>query len=503
MSKEIVVSSRPFETRVAILENGKLVEIHSERENKTLVGNIYRGKVVRVLPGMQSAFVDIGLDKDAFLYVEDAIANMSKMLEMWDDDDNNGNKAKKIAMKAKHTSEIKKLIKKGENILVQVAKDRIGTKGARITSHITLPGKYLVCMPTVPRIGVSKKITSQDERRRLRDMVRELREPGIGYIIRTAANKISKRALKQDLDYLQNQWKEITEKAESGGKKPGLIHAEFDLLLRVLRDSFNTEYKQCVIDEEESYVRAVDFLHKNQKILAKRVKLHTADNDIFEEFKIGEAIDSAIERKVMLKSGGSIVIHPTEALISIDVNTGKFVGSKNLEDTALKTNLEAAKAIVQQIKLREIGGIIVIDFIDMERSENRKILIDAFNEALKEDKAEKTVLPLNDFGLVILTRKRVRPSLERMLTKPCPYCGGSSVVKSDETIAIEVLRELEQIGIEGATGDLTVTVNEKICECLEEKHKTSLQWIREKYALVFDIKGDARYHAEQFDIVEH
>jgi ribonuclease G len=501
MSKEIVVNSRPYETRIAILDGGEPTEMHIERENRTLVGNIYRGKVVRVLPGMQSAFVDIGLEKDAFLYVEDVIANMSKMLEMWEEDDDNGNKAKKIAKKARNTSEIKKLIKKGENILVQVAKDRIGTKGARITSHITIPGKYLVFMPTVPRIGVSKKITSQDERRRLRDLVKELREPGMGFIIRTAAAGISKRALKQDLDYLQNLWKDITDEADKG-KKPGLIHAEFDLLLRVLRDSFSTDYKQCVIDDEEAYVRAVEFLHKNQKILAKRVKLHTNDDNVFEEHGIDGCIESALERKVMLKSGGSIVIHPTEALISIDVNTGRFVGSKSLEDTAFKTNLEAAEAIVQQLRLREMGGIIVIDFIDMEKKGNRQTLIDKFNEELKKDKAEKTVLPLNDFGLVVLTRKRVRGSLEKTLTKACPYCAGGSVVKSNETVAIEVLRELERIGVEGAKGELRVTVNEEVAKRLKEQFASALDWVRDKYALVISVKSDVRYHIEQFDIVE-
>lgn len=502
MPKEIVVNTRPYETRIAILEDGNPTELYLERENKTLVGNIYRGKVVRVLPGMQSAFVDIGLEKDAFLYVEDVIANMGKMLEMWDDEDEGGNKAKRIAKKARNTSEIKKLIKKGENILVQVAKDRIGTKGARITSHISLPGKYLVLMPTVPRIGVSKKITSQDERRRLRDLVKELRDPGLGFIIRTAADGISKRALKQDLDYLQKLWSEITEKADKN-KKPELIHAEYDILLRVLRDTFSTDFKQCIIDDEEAYIQAVEFLHRNQKILSKRVKLHTDDSELFEDYGIEDSIESALERKVSLKSGGSIVIHPTEALISIDVNTGRFVGSKNLEDTALQTNLEAATAIVQQLRLREIGGIIVIDFIDMDNQGNRQKLIDHFNQELKKDKAEKTVLPLNDFGLVVLTRKRVRGGLERTLTRSCPYCDGGSIVKSDETMAIEVLRELERIGVEGARGELRVTLNEKIAEFIDEHFKDSLEWIRKRYALVFSIKPDERYHIEQFDIVEY
>lgn len=501
MPKEIVVNSRPYETRIAVMEGGKATQLYIERDNKTLVGNVYKGKVTRVLPGMQSAFVDIGQDKDAFLYVEDVIANMEKMLELWDDN-KNGEPVKPKRGRAQKKTDIHTLLKKGENILVQVAKDRIGTKGARVTSHVTIPGKYLVLMPTVNRIGVSKKITSPDERKRLRDMLNTMRDPQLGFIIRTAADGITKRALKQDLDYLQGLWGEITAEADKKSRKVGEIYSELDLLRRVLRDEFSSKFNKCVIDDEETYLKAVDFLHRHQKSLASRVKLFTGNIPVFDEYNIEETMEEAVSRKVMLKSGGSIVIHQTEALVSIDVNTGRFVGSKSLEDTALKTNIEAAKAIVQQLRLRELGGIVVIDFIDMDKKPNRKALIEAFNKELENDKAERTVLPLNDFGLVILTRKRVRSSLEKTVTRSCPYCEGFGNVKTDESIACEVLRELERIALEGVRGELRVTMHPDVAEYLTKKMEKHVIWVKEHYGLEVSFISNQGFHHEQFDIIE-
>lgn len=504
MSKELIVNARPYETRIAVMENGKPSKIFVERENRTIVGNIYKGKVTRVLPGMQSAFIDIGQDKDAFLYVEDVISNLEKMLEIWDDSKPNEKTPKRKAMKGRgrKKSEINDLLKKGESILVQVAKDRIGTKGARVTSHITIPGKYLVMMPTVNRIGVSKKITTQEERRRLRDMLNEMRDPQIGFIVRTAAEGISKRDLRQDLKYLQGLWDEITNEADKKEAKVGEIHGELDLLRRILRDTFSADFTHCVVDDEEAYLRAVDFLHKNQKTLASRVKLSKANVPVFDEFKVEEALEEAIQRKVMLKSGGSIVIHQTEALVSIDVNTGRFVGSKSLEDTALKTNIEAAEAIVQQLRIREMGGIIVIDFIDMEKKSNRKALIEAFNKSLEQDSAERTVLPINDFGLIILTRKRVRGSLEKTLTRGCHYCDSKGYLKTDRTIACEILRELERIAMEGVKGELRVALHPDICAFLTTEMESHLQWTREHFGLELSLVADTKFHHEQFSIIE-
>jgi ribonuclease G len=418
------------------------------------------------------------------------------------DEEKSKEKGKPTRGRGRKRSEINELLKKGEQILVQVAKDRMGTKGARITNHITLAGKYLVLMPTVNRIGVSRKITSAEERRRLRDMVNEMREPGLGFIIRTAADGVNKRAFKQDLDYLQGVWRDISSRADSKDRSVGLIYEELDLLGRILRDTLSNKYARVLIDDEETYVRAVDLVHRNQKSLAARVKLYTGDKPIFEEFNIEPALEEAISRKVMLKSGGSIVVHQTEALTSIDVNTGRFVGSKNLEDTALQTNLEAAKEIVHQLKLRELGGIIVIDFIDMEKKSNRKTLIDSLNEELEVDSAERTVLNINEFGMVVLTRKRVRGSLEKTLTRACPYCNGNGYIKTHETVACEVLRELERIGHEGVRGELRVMLNKEICEHLTTNMEKHLSWVREHYGLEVTLVADEKFHTEQFEIIE-
>jgi ribonuclease G len=503
MPKELIVNVRPYETRVAVLENGKAVDFYSERANTNIVGSIYKGKVVKVLQGMQSAFVDIGIGKDAFLYVEDVIANLEKMLEVWSEADTaKGAKKSKVRGRGRKRGPIRDLLKKGEDILVQVAKDRIGQKGARVTSHISLAGRYLVLMPTVNRIGISRKITSPEERSRLRDVVLEFRDPNLGYIIRTAADHCSAKEIKREIEYLQDLWEAITTAADGDTSNVGLIHPELSLLQRMLRDVFDRSFARVVIDEEDAYAAAIDFVQRNQKELANRIKLFTGRKPIFEEFGIEQVIESALSRKVMLRSGGSIVIQQTEALVSIDVNTGRFVGTKSLEDTALKTNLEAVREIVNQIRIRDLGGIIVIDFIDMEKRANRNTLFESFNKELEKDKAERTVLNINDFGLIVLTRKRTRQGLERMSTKPCPYCDGTAVVKNPETVACEVLRELEKITQEGVRGSLRVTTHPEVSEYLASQMTRYIDEIRKAYKFELSLSADEHFHHEQFDIYE-
>ncbi|HUX06617.1 MAG TPA: Rne/Rng family ribonuclease [Acidobacteriota bacterium] len=503
MPKEIIANVRPYETRIAVMENGKPADFFSERANTNIVGNIYKGKVMKVLQGMQSAFVDIGLGKDAFLYVEDVIANLEKMLEVWTDNGEGKSGKKGMAKgRGRQRGPIRDLLKKGENILVQVTKDRIGKKGARVTSHITLAGRYLVLMPTVNRIGISRKITSQEERSRLRDVVLGSRDPSVGYIIRTAANHCSAKEMKREIEYLQDLWKAVTSAADDDKTGVGLIHSELDLMQRVLRDVFDRRIARVVIDDEDAYAAAVDFVQRNQKELANRVKLHTGKKSIFVEFGIEEMIESALCRKVMLRSGGHIVIQQTEALVSIDVNTGRFVGTKSLEDTALKTNLDAVREIVNQIRIRDLGGIIVIDYIDMERKANRDTLIERFNKELLRDKAEKTVLKINEFGLIAMTRKRTRKSLERMSTRPCPYCDGTAVVKNHETVSCEVLRELEKIAQEGVRGNLRVVAHPEVSEYLAGEMSQYLEEIRKSYKLEISLLADEHVHHEQFDIFE-
>lgn len=499
MPREIIVNARPYEIRIAILENGKPAELHMERGDRNILGNVYKGKVVKVLPGMQSAFVDIGTEKDAFLYVEDVIANLEKMLELWSDADIG--KAKGRRGRVRKRKPIKDLLREGEHILVQVAKERIGNKGARVTSHISLAAKYLVLMPTVNRIGISRKITSPEERRKLRDIILEMRDPQLGYIIRTAAQGCSKQDLKRDISYLHDLWAAITDGADRSDDV-GLLHSEPNLLQRVLRDVFSNRFAAIIIDDEEAYRAALDFVQRNQNRLINRVKLYSGKQPIFEEYGIDEVLENTLRGKVRLRSGGSIIIHQTEALVAIDVNTGRFVGSKNLEDTALKVNKEAARAIVTQLRLRDLGGIIVIDFIDMDKKANRTALFDYFNKQLGSDAAERTVLNVNEFGMVVMTRKRVRRSLERQLTMSCPYCEGRGSVKTAETVACEVMRELEKIATEGVKDCLRVATHPEVTEHLGKVMAESLEYMSNEGGFEISLVADENFHREQFDIVE-
>jgi ribonuclease G len=499
MAKEIIVNARPYETRVAIMETGKPAELFLERGDRNIVGNIYKGKVVKVLPGMQSAFVNIGLDKDAFLYVEDVIANLEKMLELWSEADITKGKGKRV--KTRKHKPIRELLREGEHILVQVAKERIGGKGARVTSHVSLAGKYMVLMPTVNRIGISRKITSPEERKRLRDFLLEYRDPQLGYIIRTAAQNSSKKDIVREIGYLHDMWAAITDAADRT-KEVGLLYSEPGLLQRILRDVFSSDFSGIIIDDEEAYMAAVDFIERNQKRLVNRVRLYSGKQPIFEEYGIDEVIDNSLRGKVALSSGGHIVIHQTEALVAIDVNTGRFVGSKDLEDTALKVNKEAARAIVTQLRLRDLGGIIVIDFIDMEKKANRTALMQYFHKELEKDGAERTVLDLNEFGLVIITRKRVRRSLERQLALSCPYCGGRGLVKSPETVACEVMRELEKIASEGVRAGLRVITHPEVTEHLGKVMGGALEVLTREGGFEISLVADDGFHHEQYDIVE-
>ena len=499
MPKDLIVNARRYETRIAVLENGKPVELYIERGDQSIVGNIYKGKVVNVLPGMQSAFIDIGIEKDAFLYVEDVIANLEKMLELWSDAENG--KAKGKRTKGRKRKPIKDLLKEGEHILVQVSKERIGRKGARVTSHVSLAGKYFVLMPTVNRIGVSRRIKSPEERKRLRDLIFEIRDPHLGYIIRTAAEGCSKQELKREIDYLGDLWAAIADGADRS-EGVGLLYSEPGLLQRILRDVFNNQFNSIFLDDEEAYLAAVDFIQRNQARLISRVKLHSGKRPIFEEFGIEDVVESSLRGKVPIKGGGHLIIHQTEALVAIDVNTGRYVGSKNLEDTALKVNKEAAREIVDQLRLRDLGGIIVIDFIDMEKKGNRAELFKYFNKELERDSAERTVLNVNEFGLVILTRKRVRRSLERRLTQACPYCEARGSVKTAETVACEIMRELEKIAAEGVASSLRVTSHPDVTEHLGKVMAVSLETMTKEGGYEISLVADDKFHHEQYDIVE-
>lgn len=399
---------------------------------------------------------------------------------------------------------ISDLLREGQEIIVQIAKEPIGQKGARITSHIALPGRYIVYMPTVEHIGVSRKIGTDDERLRLKKTLHQLRaEAGIsgGFIVRTAANGCPTEDLREDMQYLIRTWTDIRRRSERV-KAPAIVHRDLDLIQRILRDQLSSDFTAIRVDNEFEYERIVDFVNRFAPKLVNRVKLYTKEVPILEHYGIQSEIDKAVKPRVWLKSGGYIVINQTEALVAIDVNTGKFVGKSNrLEDTIVKTNLEAAKEIVRQIRLRDLGGIIVLDFIDMEERRNRQKVMQALEQELKSDKSPSKILQFNDFGLVAITRKRVKQSLERTLCTPCHYCGGGGMIKSSQTICYEILSESRRVSKEiDSHNEVILRVNPDVAKTLRSTERDILNEIEAHLGGVVTIKSDPTVHQEQFDI---
>src|SRR5215216_4084837 len=545
MNKEMIISSGAHDTRVAILEDDQVVEIFIERENQRgVVGNIYKGRVSKVLPGMQSSFVDIGLERDAFLYVTEVVNTVEEFdrLESGDEDepviaavteiapdaipaevaDTGGDQtgtsraperraaprgdARAQAREDRPQPKIEDLLKEGQEVLVQVVKEPLGTKGARLTSHVTMPGRFLVFMPTVDHVGVSRKIESRDERSRLRGIVREFREQhgfSGGVIIRTAAAGRPKEDITSDLKYFHRVWTEIRQKAEAS-RAPAVVYREQSLVAKLLRDLLTDDYTSIRIDNDQEYRRVLELIERIMPSLAPKVRLYEKEYPIFEEYGVQPEIDRALRSKVWLKSGGSIVINQTEALVAIDVNTGRYVGKKTagrLEDTILKTNLEAVKEIIRQIRLRDLGGIIVLDFIDMEEKKNRQKVFQTVEQELRKDRAPSKGIQVSDFGLVIITRKRVKQSLERVLSEPCPYCAGSSVIKSSSTICYEILSEVKKISADLDGQSLVLRVNPDIARALRDEERAVFRDLKQSLGREIAIRPDVQLHHEQFDLM--
>ena len=505
----MIISSNVHETIVAILEDVLAAEIFVERERQRgVVGNVYKDRVSKVLPGMQSSFIDIGLERDGFLYVADVIDTMEEFdkLESGDEDGVEPARAARDRDRDKPQARIEDLLREGQEIIVQVIKEPLGTKGARLTSHVTMPGRFLVFMPTVDHVGVSRKIESREERSRLRAIVREFREAhGFtgGVIIRTAAAGRPKEDIVSDLDAFHTIWTEIRQKTESS-RAPAVLYREASIVGRLLRDLLNDDYQAIRIDNAQEYQRVMELIGHILPSLAPKVKLYSKPFPIFEEYGVQQEIDKALKSKVWLKSGGSIVINQTEALVAIDVNTGRFVGKKTsgrLEDTIVKTNLEAVKEIVRQVRLRDLGGIIVLDLIDMEDKKNRQKVYQAVELELKKDRSPSKALQVSDFGLVIITRKRVKQSLERVLTEPCPYCSGSGVIKSSSTICYEILSEVKRVGPDLNGHRLLLRVNPDIARALKEEESAVLSDLKQSIGRDVTIKPDVRLHHEQFDVM--
>ncbi|HEV7786906.1 MAG TPA: Rne/Rng family ribonuclease, partial [Thermoanaerobaculia bacterium] len=432
MSLKMLIESDPHQTRIAVLEDDRLTEIFVERHrHRGLVGNVYKGRVTRVLPGMQAAFVDVGLERDAFLYVSDVAADVEAMEDLEIDDARNHDE-----IPAQHqggSPSIDDLLKPGQEIIVQVVKDPLPSKGARISTHVTLPGRYLVLLPTVKHFGVSRRIEDEAERERLVAILHQLPVTAGGLIVRTVGEGKGPEEFESDLVYLARLWEKVRHRA-GRVSAPTLLHQDLDLALRVVRDLLRSDFAVLWVDGEETYERIVEFLDQVQPALVSKVKLFRQRSSLFEQFGIEEQIEAALKTKVWLKSGGYIVINPTEALVAIDVNTGRFVGQSNLEDTVLQTNLEAVSEIVRQIRLRDLGGIIVIDLIDMVEAVHREEVFASLESEIKKDRAKTKLLNISEFGLVEVTRKRSRSNLERLLTQPCSYCGGRGRIKSIATI---------------------------------------------------------------------
>ena len=484
---EILINSNPFETRVAMIQQGRLVEFYVERvKDRGITGNIYKGKIVRVLPGMQSAFVEIGVQRTSFLHVSD----IKEPPDEFEEEDEEHQKHADVR--------IQDLIKEGQEIMVQAAKEPIGTKGARVTSYISIPGRYLVFMPTYDKIAISRRISSEKERKRLREIVSSMRPQGCGFIIRTVCDGMPKEDIQADMEFLIKLWNSIQKKKDQV-RTPGLIWSELDLTLRIIRDLFSKDIDRLVIDSKEEYERAKKFVDEFMPHLSSRLEFYEGKEEIFDAHGIEIELTDALERRVWLRSGGHIVIDQMEALTAVDVNTGKYVGKKSSEDTIVKTNLEAVKEIVYQLRLRNIGGIIVIDFIDMARAADREKVYNTLKDALKADKARTNILKISELGIVEMTRKRVRESLSQSLCEPCPYCDGNALVKAKDTIIMDIFRELSR-ELPVRKKKATLYVSPSISERIKED-PAPLENLEKKFGKKIIIKPVERFHQERYEIL--
>jgi ribonuclease G len=500
----LVVNTDGPETRVALIEKGQLSELYIERKRERgIAGNIYKGRVVRVLPGMQAAFVDIGVEKAAFLYVADVRGGGDYKNLFPEDEEERETKdelPREEMAKAARGQKIEDLLKEGQEILVQVAKEPIGTKGARITSYISLPGRHLVFMPTVDHVGISRRIGTDKERKRLRELIDAQRPKGAGFIVRTVAEGASEKELHDDMDFLMKLWREILRKQERA-KPASLIYSDLDLLLRTVRDTLTADIDKLIIDYKPEHERVLKFVQAFMPQFQGRIELYEGHEPIFDGFGIEVEIDRALEKKVWLKSGGYLIVDQGEALTAIDVNTGKFVGKRNLEETITKNNLEACREVADQLRLRNIGGIIVVDFIDMDKEANREKVWKAFNQALESDRAKSNVSKISELGLVEMTRKRTRESLARKLTEPCFYCEGKGYLKSKTTICYEILRELRRSGDGVKEDTVVVACHPEIADLLMTADHEYLEEMEKRLQKRVLVKARGSYHMEQYEIL--
>ncbi len=443
MSKKLVINVAEHETRVALVEDGTIAELFVERmDNSEIAGNVFKGRVQRVLPGMQAAFVEIGIDQAAFIYVDDVVGNNFREFETLftqngetESPDNEFDPSELSFPESKY--HIEDILTEGQEIMVQVAKSPLGTKGARVTSRVSLPGRFLVLMPTSSHIGISRRIEDEVERSRMKNMIVSLRKDNFGYIVRTAAEGAIEDKIITEIVFLNKLWETI-QKRFKNAPTPSLLHQELNVTLRAVRDLLTHEVERLIIDDRVAYESVLSFLDLMMPSLKNAVELYEGIEPIFDAINLEGDISRALKRKVWLKSGGYVIIEHTEALVAIDVNTGRYVGKHNPEETILKTNLEAVKEIAYQIRLRDIGGIIVIDFIDMAKKSNQEKVFNAFMEALKKDRSKTNILPISEMGLIQMTRKRTRKPLTQLLCEPCFYCDGEGYLLSRRSICYNI-----------------------------------------------------------------
>ncbi|MBN1505029.1 MAG: ribonuclease E/G [Candidatus Eisenbacteria bacterium] len=498
VTREILINSDPHETRIAIVEDKALAELMVERaDRRRRVGDIYKARVSAVLPGMQAAFVDIGLHKTAFLHVSDLVAPSETYEEIDEysfDDEERRERETKVPHK------IEEYLEKGQEILVQVTKEPIGTKGPRVSAQISLPGRYLVMMPGSDHVGISRRIEDRGERLRLRTVISELKPAGAGLIVRTAGEGKSKKHFASDVKFLTRIWKKIEARA-GHARAPALLHREMELVAGLIRDVFTDDVHRLVIDNKREHKQILSYVRAFAPELGHRVKLYSGKTPIFDHYGLESEIEKAMDRKIWLKKGGYIAIDQTEALVAIDVNTGRYVGKKDQEETALKTNLEAAREVARQLRLRDLGGIIVIDFIDMEQEKNKKAVLDELRNCLKKDRARTKTYQVSDLGLVEMTRQRERPSLLHYFSEECPDCGGVGRVLSLESMSMKIERVLKRAAAELGEKELQLRVAPDVAVYLLEERGSRLERLERRLGVQLDIVDDPVLRREDFRII--
>jgi ribonuclease G len=493
MQNEIIINAGPGETRVALIERSVFTELHVEREqDKSVVGNVVKGRVSRVLPGMQAAFVDIGLEKAAFLYVGDYFDNTGGEAEPARRGRRNGRRPA--------PPRIDTVLSEGQEIVVQIAKAPIGSKGARITSNISIPGRHLVLTPWSRRVGVSRRIDSDKERRRLKEIVDRLRPKDLGFIIRTAGDGVREADLEADIKYLSSIWRKLHE-ANVEKPAPAVLHEEPDLPIRIIRDLANSETSRIVIDNADAAATLREFVEEFVADPKPEIEYYDGSVPLFDATDLEAQIHANLERKVWLKSGGSLIVDQCEALTAIDVNTGRFVGKRDLEETVFKTNLEAVKEVVHQLRFRNIGGLIIIDLIDMEKGEHRDKVYRALQEAIRSDKARTNILKISELGLVEMTRKRTRESLVQTLCEPCPHCEGRGYMLSGETVAYNILREIRNDLPRFSGRRIAITVSPRVAEQLLSVESEPLERLAEEHGREIEVRARPGLHQEQFEVL--